>query len=155
MLWITLGSFFFDTFCSFFLLVILFLNPYKMTVSQSSRKDSRSKYIYIASVVSCIVLWITVYSQPTSDSRINQISSSPLSSEPQHKNEHLASGQNVTDLCTPESFNQGKWIYDPIKLENPFSSREIARAAGYHCVKKFAHRCFRRAGDEVIRAKKM
>lgn len=116
-----------------------------MAVVQSSKKDSRLKYIYITSVVTCIVLWITVYGRPLSyTSQINKI-----------PDEEFVSDENITTLCTPESFNQGKWIYDPVDLEEPFSGRDIAKAAGYTCVKKFAHRCFRRAGDEVIRAKKM
>jgi hypothetical protein len=120
-----------------------------MVVLQSPpKKDSRTKYIYIASVVGCVVLWITVYSRPPSLSSFD----SPLHL---HKDEQFSSSDNVTALCTFESFNQGKWIHDPVKLEEPFSSREIAKAAGYECVKKFAHRCFRRAGDEMIRAKKM
>lgn len=61
----------------------------------------------------------------------------------------------ASDICTSETFSDGKWVYDPVQLEEPFSGADIARVAGYHCIKKFAHRCFRRGGDEVLRAKKM
>jgi hypothetical protein len=125
------------------------------------------KYIYIASIFGCVLLWITVYT-PTfnlsrftnnlqqgddeymaADDEYNSIA--PITPPPDKIDEN----NTKQALCTSETFNQGKWIYDPLNVEDPHSADQIAKAAGYHCTKKFAHRCFRRPGDAGLRAKKM
>lgn len=104
------------------------------------------KYICFTSVLISLILWITVYDHDTfplsSDENFTQ---KQLSIKPTHN----------ASLCTIESFNKGKWIYSPTDLEQNFTETDIAKVAGYHCLKKFAHRCFRRGGDELIRAKQM
>ncbi|KAG2237604.1 hypothetical protein INT48_004507 [Thamnidium elegans] len=103
-------------------------------------KQRNTKYIYIVSIFGCIILWITVYT-PTPLLKIEYTDRQPISQD--------------SSLCTPELFNQGRWIYDPIDIESPTNQTQFAKAAGYHCLKKFAHRCFRRGKDESLRAKQI
>jgi hypothetical protein len=103
-------------------------------------KNSRLKYLYIVAFLSGVVLWITSYGGPN----INVLKSIKAQNESTEK------------LCTIETYNQGKWEYQPTDI-NPLTETGVAKAAGYHCLKKFAHRCFRRSGepDEIKRAKAM
>lgn len=134
-------------------------------VAISITKDQKSlKYIYIASIFGCVILWITVYtpsfefrSRFTGDNDIEGgeyiAADDEYNSVPPPKS--IEDNNTQPALCTPETFNHGKWIYDPFVVESPHSPEDWAKAAGYHCTKKFAHRCFRRPGDEGERAKKM
>lgn len=103
----------------------------------------------------CIILWITVYKTPNSlNPSIQNMENSASSAQQQASNKNKTE-HSAEEICTSETFKDGKWVYDPVQLEEPFTGADIARVAGYHCIKKFAHRCFRRGGDEVLRAKKM
>lgn len=114
-------------------------------------KDKKSlKYIYIATIFGCFVLWTTVY---TPSLRTTQIEDDYMTSEEEYT--QAIEEKVLAELCTPETFNQGTWIYDPIDIESPLNQTQFATAAGYHCIKKFAHRCFRKGGNETLRAKKM
>ncbi|KAI8372281.1 GDSL/SGNH-like acyl-esterase family found in Pmr5 and Cas1p-domain-containing protein [Choanephora cucurbitarum] len=112
-------------------------------LENSKSKNDKSKLIYAISIFGCLALWITVYNQPAGF----------LDLRP----EVLVSDIDETrPLCTPETFNSGRWIYNPLPLEANFSATDIANVAGYHCLKKFAHRCFRRPGEnELTRAKQI
>lgn len=126
--------------------------------SVTTRKDNSSniKYVYMTAVLGCIILWITVYRTPSSlNPPIKNMENLPPSTQHQDSSKDVPQYNKTEEICTSESFNDGKWVYDPVQLEEPFTGKDIARAAGYHCIKKFAHRCFRRGGDEVLRAKKM
>ncbi|CAO0802154.1 unnamed protein product [Mucor circinelloides] len=121
------------------------------------RRDNSSniRYVYIIALVMCIILWITVYKTPNSlNPSIQNMENSASSAQQQASNKNKTE-HSAEEICTSETFKDGKWVYDPVQLEEPFTGADIARVAGYHCIKKFAHRCFRRGGDEVLRAKKI
>lgn len=117
-------------------------------------KDKKNlKYIYITTIFGCFVLWITVYTPALRSPPSLQDNYMSSSEEEDYK--PVLKPKVIQSLCTPTTFNQGKWIYDPIKIESPSNQTQFAKAAGYHCMKKFAHRCFRKGGNEALRAKKM
>lgn len=97
-------------------------------------QQNKLKYVYITSIVGCLLLWFTIYEYPA-DQKAD-----------------LVTDIEEDRLCTPTTYNIGQWIYDP----SPFTN--IAQKAGYNCIKKkFAHRCFRRLSepDEIVRSKQM
>ncbi|KAI8990986.1 GDSL/SGNH-like acyl-esterase family found in Pmr5 and Cas1p-domain-containing protein [Mycotypha africana] len=107
------------------------------------------KSIYSIAIVTILLVWLTVYHTPHSV---------PTFSRPKsHKQPYSSITSNKSDshaLCTIESYNHGKWVYDPIvNLGNNLTAANFATATGYYCRKKFAHRCFRRSESELIRAK--
>lgn len=109
-----------------------------MAASFSNHDNNKLlRYICITTVLTSLLLWITVYTHDITLFGSNNIS------------------QDESSLCTIDSFNQGKWVYRPTPLPDNFTETDIANASGYHCMKKFAHRCFRRGGDELSRAKQM
>ncbi|KAI8387428.1 hypothetical protein BD560DRAFT_486284 [Blakeslea trispora] len=109
----------------------------------SNSQKEKSRLIYVISIFGCLALWITVYNQHTAFSNL--------------PSEIITSELNETrPLCTPKTFNSGRWIHSPLSLETPFTATDIAHVAGYHCLKKFAHRCFRRPRqNELVRAKQI
>lgn len=130
-------------------------------VAISSVKEHRNiRYIYIASIFGCFILWMTVYTPalqlPGSSREATIASDEYISTEAESKlNTTNSNSESNDELCTPSTFNKGKWVYDPIDIESPLNGTQFAQAAGYHCIKKFAHRCFRRGGNEALRAKQM
>lgn len=114
-------------------------------------RDQKSlKYIYIATIFGCLVLWITVY---TPSLHSTHLEDDYMTTEEEYI--PVIEEKVIEPLCTATTFNQGKWLYDPIDIESPLNQTQFAKAAGYHCLKKFAHRCFRKGGNEALRAKKM
>ncbi|CAO3635304.1 unnamed protein product [Mucor hiemalis] len=130
-------------------------------VAISSVKEQRNiRYIYIASIFGCFILWMTVYTPalqlPGSPREATIASDDYISTEPESNlNTTNSNSKSNDELCTPSTFNKGKWVYDPIDIESPLNGTQFAQAAGYHCIKKFAHRCFRRGGNEALRAKQI
>lgn len=108
------------------------------------QQQRSSKLIYFISFFGCIILWITVYQPNTSSLGVED---DLLTTDEPYS--------NTKSLCTPESFNEGNWIHHPTAIDSPTNQTQFTQAAGYHCLKKFAHRCFRRGGDEAFRAKQM
>ncbi|KAG1145061.1 hypothetical protein G6F37_005816 [Rhizopus arrhizus] len=97
-------------------------------------QQNKLKYVYITSIVGCLLLWFTIYEYPA-DQKAD-----------------LVTDIEEDRLCTPTTYNIGQWIYDP----SPFTN--IAQKSGYNCIKKkFAHRCFRRLSepDEIVRSKQI
>ncbi|KAI7905932.1 GDSL/SGNH-like acyl-esterase family found in Pmr5 and Cas1p-domain-containing protein [Cokeromyces recurvatus] len=113
-------------------------------LSSSNREEAsrQMRYIYIVAALTVFILWITTYQH----SMTAFISSN-------NKQQQTNTTLTTQPLCTIETFNKGKWAYSPIQLEEPFTAKEFAKITGYYCMKKFAHRCFRRGGNELTRSK--
>lgn len=58
-------------------------------------------------------------------------------------------------LCTPETFNEGKWV--PTQLLDPYSATvaDVERIGQYTCKEGFQHKCYLRPGKEFVRSAKM
>lgn len=130
--------------------------------SSNIRERKNLKYIYIASIFGFFILWITIYT-PSLNLPNSLRGGDEIRTDDEYNTDNdltlnkssIKIEHNKEELCTPKTFNQGKWIYDPLELESPHNATQFAQVAGYHCIKKFAHRCFRRPGDEILRAKQM
>ena len=102
--------------------------------------ESSKIKVYFAiglSITGLITLWL-----------VNSTSSviAPLSPAVVTTNDNgniLYQGKN---MCTPDSYNEGKWVQQTIGLESN-SIEGIESYAGYHCDWDFPHRCFRREGE--------
>lgn len=133
-----------------------------MVATSTVREQKNIKYVFIASIFGCFILWMTVYTPALqqlpgslTDKEATIASDEHISTEVDIKPNTNSHSKLSNELCTPSTFNKGKWVYDPVDIESPQNGTQFARAAGYHCIKKFAHRCFRRGGDEALRAKQM
>ena len=111
-----------------------------------SKEQRNIKYVVITSAFVCFILWMTVYT-PSLDMH--------SSDEDYANKEKDTIAKESSALCTPKTFSQGTWIHDPVDIRSLQNATQFAQVAGYHCLKKFAHRCFRRGENELARAKQM
>ncbi|KAI8988872.1 GDSL/SGNH-like acyl-esterase family found in Pmr5 and Cas1p-domain-containing protein [Pilobolus umbonatus] len=101
------------------------------------------RHVYVGVILMCIVLWLTTYNKLY------------LQSTGINTPEEMSDNTLDRQLCTPDQYNNGQWIHNPVTI-HPFTQEELSKVAGYYCQKKFAHRCFRREDpNELIRAKQI
>jgi len=77
---------------------------------------------------------------------------------PEEDESSLIINNNAVDpsqLCTPEMFNDGKWV--PTQLLDPYNATaaDVERIGQYTCKEGFQHKCYLRPGKEFLRSAKM
>lgn len=112
----------------------------------------RSRLTYIVAIAVSILLWVSVW--PWQDG--SQLVLPGHSNPSDKKSTFLPLPSNATSLCTPDLFNNGRWLYTPIELSSQ-TPDAVEQAVGYHCPWSFAHKCYQRLeeANEFQRSKKM
>lgn len=147
-----------STFCfSFFLL--LCIHTLVMSVDRSPLLSCRSFSIYAVTVLGLFLLWMLVMPQDdfvhtvTPPSTANVIINNS-NNQKTLKKPFVTPPHSLERLCTPTTYNKGEWKRQSMHIKNN-STRSFAANVKYTCPSHFAHKCFARNENELLRNKQM
>lgn len=153
---------FWNSFESFYLLLFLLLlciHPLVMSFDRSPLLSCRSFSIYAITVLGLVLLWMLVMPQ---DDFVHTVSPPPstaniiINSNNQKalKKPFVPLQHSLARLCTPTTYNKGEWKRQSIHVKNN-STRSFEASVKYTCPSHFAHKCFARNENELLRNKQM
>ncbi|KAI8970384.1 GDSL/SGNH-like acyl-esterase family found in Pmr5 and Cas1p-domain-containing protein [Mycotypha africana] len=114
--------------------------------------DSSKLKTYLIAGISVICL-VTLY-MLTSNTIPTPVNIADQLNQPSDINKYTSIDENNSDvlyqsfskhqnICTSDSFNEGKWIHQSVGLDS-YTVDGINSYSGYHCNWDFPHRCYRR-----------
>jgi hypothetical protein len=110
------------------------------------------RYIVVFLASLSLFLWI-VWSGRVSDLHTSLVSAV----QPPEDNPLIINNKAIdpSRLCTPESFNDGKWVSSPVLDPSTATEDDVAQVSNYHCTAGFHHKCYTRQGKELARSAQM
>ncbi|KAI8086615.1 GDSL/SGNH-like acyl-esterase family found in Pmr5 and Cas1p-domain-containing protein [Halteromyces radiatus] len=116
----------------------------------------RLTFVYMTTIISLLLLWFYVMPPHDDDPYILPTSIILSNQSSNNKNHHpfISSSQSTDRLCTPHTYNQGKWVRKRIHVKNN-STHSFQLNVNYNCPSHFAHKCFARNDIELQRNKQI